>query len=376
VPKVPAAAAERDEEQFRVSTLELFFDLVFVFTLTQLTTVLYDEFTFTGLLQIGLMLAVIWWMYGGYVWLTNAVAADRTARRLLLIGGMGTYLVLALSILEAFGDSGLAFGLAYAVVILIHAGLFSRAAHARIWELAPYNLVCAALVVAGGIAGDDAQYVLWALAACVWVTPRLIDDSAFRIAVSHFVERHGLVVIVAIGESIVAIGIGAEGVPVDLPLVLVASLGLALSSCLWWAYFRGDDELAEIALATAPQARRNRLATDAFGMAHYLLLLGIIAIAAAEKKAIGHAYDPLSFAEALALAGGLSVFLVGDVLFRRWLAIGRVDLRLAAAVLAPATIVLGTELAAVAQLAALVLLMVATLGVEAKVPRRARAVAA
>jgi len=201
-------------------------------------------------------------------------------------------------------------------------------------------------------------------AVFAWITPRLIDDSGFQIAAKHFVERHGLVVIIAIGESIVALGIGAEGLAVDLPLVLVVSLGLGLSACLWWAYFRGDDERAERALTATPTEQRPRLAIDAFGYAHYLILLGIIGIAAALKKATGHAFDPFTFEQSLGLAGGLSLFLVGDALFRRTLDIGRIDIRLAAAILALASIPLGTQIAAFAQLAALVLLTVAALSAE------------
>jgi len=138
------ARAEPQEEEVRVSTLELFFDLVFVFTLTQLTAVLADRFDERGLLQVAVMLGVIWWMYGGYVWLTNAVAPDRAGRRLLLLGGMAAYLVLALAIPEAFEGSGLAFGLAYAAVILVHSGLFSHALEKRLVAVAPFNLVVAA----------------------------------------------------------------------------------------------------------------------------------------------------------------------------------------------------------------------------------------
>ena len=233
--------------------------------------------------------------------------------------------------------------------------------------VAPYNLLVAAVVVVGGGLGGTAQYVLWALAAVfAWVTPRLVDSSGFQIASSHFVERHGLVVIIAIGESIVALGIGAQGLPVDLPLVMVASLGLGLSACLWWAYFRGDDERAERAMSATPIERRPQLAIEAFGYAHYLILLGIIGIAAALKTATGHAFDPFTFEQALGLAGGLSLFLLGDVLFRRSLAIGRIDIRLAAAVLVLASIPLGTEISAFAQLVAVVLLTVAALYTESR----------
>src|ERR671935_967689 len=149
-------------EVVRVSTLELFFDLVFVFTITQLTTLLVNRPNARGVLQVVLMLGVIWWMYAGYAWLTNAVAPDRASRRLLLLGGMASYLVLALSIPKAFSGTGLTFGLAYLAVVSVHALLFTRTSSGAtlraLFRLAPFNLVSALLVLAGGIAGGTAQY--------------------------------------------------------------------------------------------------------------------------------------------------------------------------------------------------------------------------
>ena len=196
----------------RVTTLELFFDLVFVFTITQLTAVLYHAPSLRSLAQVVLMLGVIWWMYGGYAWMTNAVSAHTAIRRLLLLGGMGGYFVLALSIPHAFSSSGLAFGLAYLVVVGVHSTLFARASSATvtsaILRLTPFNVASALVVVAGGAVGGTAQYVLWALAFVFeWLTPVVRKPSGFAIGAAHFVERHGLVVLVAIGESVVAIGI-------------------------------------------------------------------------------------------------------------------------------------------------------------------------
>src|SRR5205085_6139800 len=149
----------------RVTTLELFFDLVFVFTITQLTSVLDERPTWRGVVQVMLMLGVIWWMYGGYAWMTNAVTAHTVNRRLLLLGGMTGYFVLALAIPHAFSSSGLAFGLAYLVVVLVHSALFMRASTASVVQaivrLAPWNVTSALLVVAGGAIGGAAQYALW-----------------------------------------------------------------------------------------------------------------------------------------------------------------------------------------------------------------------
>ena len=182
-------------------------------------------------------------------------------------------------------------------------------------------------------------------------------------------ERHGLVVIVALGESIVAIGIGAAGLPVDLALASVAVLGLLLAACLWWAYFGGDDTRAERAMAAVPEDRRGWVAIQAFGYWHLLMLLGIIALAAGLKDATGHAFDPLDLAHALLLSGGVALFLAADVLFRRTLDLGPGRVRATAAALALATIPLGLWLSALLQLTALVLVLAGSLAAEPAVLR-------
>ena len=216
------------------------------------------------------------------------------------------------------------------------------------------------------------MYVLWAAAFTVtWIgTPLFRDIAGIEIATTHFVERHGLVVIVAIGESIVAIGIGAAGLPVDLALVGLSVLGLALSACLWWAYFGGgDDDEAERALEAAPPAERPSLALGAYGLPHMAILLGIVAMAAAEKHAIGHASHTLPLAEALFLGAGAALFLAGDVAFRHVLRIGRGAPRSVAALLALCTVPLGASVSAAAQMVALTLVLAATLTVEARAVR-------
>jgi low temperature requirement protein LtrA len=347
----------------RVSTLELFFDLVFVFTVTQLTAVLTHELSWSALGQVMLMLGLIWWMYDGYAWLTNAVATRGVARRVVLLGGMAGYLVLALAIPGAFDGSGLSFGLAYAIVVTVHSTLYVRLASNRsaaaIRGLVPFNLAAAALVVVGGALGGAAQTLLWTAAVVLeWVTPRLAgrgeSQQDFEIAPAHFVERHGLVIIVAIGESVVAIGIGAAGLAVNAELVLVAILGLLLAGGLWWAYFGADDdEQAERALTAARPPERPWMALHGFGMAHYFLLLGIVLVAVGLKKATGHAYDELTYEQALALGGGVSIFLVADVAFRRVLRLGRAPHRAVAGIAALATVPVGAEVAAIAQIGVL-----------------------
>jgi low temperature requirement protein LtrA len=362
----PPGEAERVE---RVTTLELFFDLVFVFTITQLTAVLNADPSPRGLLRVVLMLGVIFWMYGGYAWLTNAVVPDRAGRRLVLLAGMAGFLVLALAIPQAFSGDDLAFGLAYLLVVSIHTGLYSRTSVTHtiraLVRLAPFNLASALLVLGAVLAGGTAGYLLWAAAfALEWVTPLVTGIGGFRIAPAHFVERHGLVVIVALGESVVAIGIGAAGLPVDLGLALVAVLGLLLAACLWWAYFGGDDTRAERALAAIPSERRAAVGVRAFGYWHLPILLGIVVLAAGLKHAIGHAFGRLELAQAVLLAGGVAVFLAGDVGFRRVLGIGSGRLRAVAAALVLATVPLGVGVSAIAQLSVLGIVLGGALAAE------------
>jgi low temperature requirement protein LtrA len=367
----PPEEAERAE---RVTTLELFFDLVFVFTITQLTAVVSDDPTGRGLLRVVLMLGVIFYMYGGYAWMTNAVATDRAARRLLLLGGMAGYLVLALAIPRAFTEGDLAFGVAYLVIVGVHTGLYTRTGEATtvraLLRLAPLNVVSALLVLAAVFVEGTAAYLLWAAAfALEWLTPMVAGVGGFRIAPGHFVERHGLVIIVALGESIVAIGIGAAGLPADLALATVAVLGLLLAACLWWAYFGGDDTRAERALAAVGDDRRGWVAIQAFGYCHLGMLLAIITLAAGLKDVIGHAFDPLDLAHALLLSGGVAVFLVADILFRHTLHLGPNTYRIAAAALALGTVPLGLTVSALAQLTTLVLFLAGSLLLETRTAR-------
>jgi low temperature requirement protein LtrA len=358
-------------ETDRVTTLELFFDLVFVFTITQLTSVLFRAPTVRGGAQVVLMLGVIWWMYGGYAWMTNAVSAHTTARRLLLLGGMGGYFVLALAIPHAFGGSGLAFGLAYLVVVSVHTALFTRAASASvtraIFKLAPFNVFAALVIVLGGALGGTAQYVLWAAAVCFeWLTPVVRVNRGFQIAPAHFVERHGLVVLIAIGESVVAVGIGVSHLAVDGALVVAGLLGLALSACLWWLYFVGDPDQAERAMTAMGPIRRARAALNAYGYAHLPILLGIVAIASAERAAFERPFHELSWARSAILAAGVAAFLIGDVLLRYELRIGRGVARLAAAALALATTPVGALASPAAQIGFLVAMLVGVTLVETR----------
>jgi low temperature requirement protein LtrA len=346
----------------RVSTLELFFDLVFVFTITQLTAVLVDQPDFNGVAQAAVMLLMIWWMYAGYAWLTNSVDLALPTHRLFLLAAMAAWFVLALALPDAFTSSGFTFGVAYLAIVLLHSGLFTHATSelsARsILGVAQTNLPLAALIAIGGALGGTAQWVVWALAApALWLIPEVRGIGTFELESAHFVERHGLVVIVALGESIVAIGIGTAGLPVDVELIGVAVLGLLLVAGLWWVYF-ADEEAVTRAMAQADHARRARLGVTAFGYCHLAMLMGIVLVAAALKKATGHPFDEASTFAAVALGAGTALFLAGDAVFRALLRIAGAAPRAYAALLAPLSIVIGL-VGAAAQIAALVALLAA-----------------
>jgi low temperature requirement protein LtrA len=351
----------------RVSTLELFFDLVFVFTITQLTNVLVGGADVGAAVQVVVMLFVIWWMYDAYAWLTNAIATHHLRHRLLLIGGMGGFLVIALAVPNAYSSTGVALGLGFLVVVLLHAVMYARGTSLSevraILRIVPFNLAGAALLLVGGALGGDVQWVLWALAALlVWLTPWFTSVEGFVVQPRHFVERHGLVIIVALGESIVVIG-AATDLELDPGLVLVVLLALALTASLWWLYF-SDEGAVEESMVAAPEARRPHLALVAFGYWHYGLLLGVVAMAAGLKKAVGAPFEPLGSLIAVELAVGVALFVACEVGFRRTLGIGRSGVRLAAVAVALATIPLGIEVDASVQIAGLVAIVAATLIVE------------
>ena len=368
----PRPAAERpalEPEAGRVTTLELFFDLVFVFTLTQLAGVLEDGELGPGVLDTGLLLGLVFFMYGGFAWLTNAVVLETPSRRVLLLVGMGAFLILALSIPRAYDGDGALFGGVYVGIVLLHLGLYRGARTARsrqgIRAIAPSNLTGAALVLAGGIAGGLAQHLLWGAAIVVlWLVPLARAVGSFDLAPEHFVERHGLVVLVAIGESVVAIGIGARGLPVDLGLVGTALLALGLNALLWWTYFGGDDTRAAQSLTDTPPERRGRAALLAFGHCHLALLGGIIGLAAGLAEAVAHPGEALPTAAAVELAGGAALFLLGDAGMRQALRLGTPRWRAAGAVAVLATIPIGLGLTAWSMLLALFALYAGALILE------------
>ena len=368
----PTDATDRAAEtSTHVTALELFFDLVFVFTITQLTSLLAKDPTMAGFVQVVLIFGNVWWMYGGYAWLTNTVPPGELGVRLLLLVGMGGFLVVALAIPTAFAAGGLAFGLGYLVVTVVHTGVFLRTSQQSVLKamlgLGPFNLVTAGLLVVAGLTNGPPRWLLFAAGFVLhWLTPLLTRTGGFRIRSAHFVERHGLILLIAIGESVVAVGIGLGTIALPAGRITTALLGLALAAGLWWLYFSGEDERAEQAMDRAPIERRAWLALNAFGYVFLLVLGGIVLVAAGMKLAVVRYDQPAPVATAVFLAGGVAAYVIGLAGFRWVLGSGDLRVRVLIAVLAVPTIWLGMARTPVAQISALVLILIAGITADAR----------
>jgi low temperature requirement protein LtrA len=305
-----------------VTPLELFFDLVFVFAFTQVTGLMSDNPTWEGLGQGMLVLAAIWWAWGGYAWLTDTLASDDGIARLGLLSAMAAMLIAALAVPQAFGDDAVIFGCAYFAVRLIHIAVYTYGApdvdaRGAIVNLAPGLLAAPALLILAGFLDGGAQAGLWIVALLVdYGTPYVRDVSGFRVSPSHFAERFGLIVIIALGESIVAVGAGLGGDALTAGVIVAALAGIVIAGAQWWAYFDVVAIVAERKLREATGVERNRLARDSWGVMHGLLIAGIVLVALGVKKTVGDVDEPLKTVPAVALCGGAALYFVGHVAIR------------------------------------------------------------
>jgi low temperature requirement protein LtrA len=302
----------------RVSPLELFFDLVFVFAFTQITGTLTDEHTAAGVGKAVLVFAVLWWAWGAYAWLTNAVRTSETGPRLVILVSTAAMLVTALAVPTAWGDGGLAFALGYLVVMTLHAVLYLQAGEypettrGAILRLAPSNIAAALVLVTAGLVDGTARTVLWVLAVVVtYLGPYVTGVAGFTVRPAHLAERHGLIVIIALGESVVAIGAGGDDITVDWGLAGAALVVMTLIVGLWWAYFDHEAEADEAALTAAEGVARARLARDVYSYLHIPLVLGVVFAAVGIHEVLVHPGEQLDPVFAGAFAAGVVLYLGG-----------------------------------------------------------------
>ena len=375
-----------DSDRATVTPLELFFDLVFVFALTQVTAFMAESLTWQGLIRGVLIVTLLWWAWTGYAWLANVVPADERPITLAILTGMGAMFVLALCIPEAYedGPGGLngpiVLALCYLLFRVAHLVIFLVVARedaglrAQLGRFAPSVFGSGIVLLVGTQFEGWAQTAIWTLALAVdYIGTALGGSSGWRLpSAGHFAERHGLILIIALGESIVAIGVGVAELPISGPIVVASALGLVLASSLWWAYFDVSALLGEHALASEPAETRPRLGRNAYSFAHLPLIVGVVLVALGLKKVLEyvgdtkkHALtDPLTGVGLAALFLGVAVYLLAHVVFKRLTVRELSSVRLATAGAVLLAWPLVTGLPAIAQLAVVTALVVASLVVE------------
>jgi low temperature requirement protein LtrA len=334
------ARVEATGERAVVTPLELFFDLVFVFALTQITDLMAEDPTVVHVIRGVLVIGVLWWSWTGYAWLGNIVRADEGIIRLAMFVTMGAVFVIAITIPEAFDDGpgGLAgptvFALCYLAARLVHLFMFWLVSRedprlrGQVLRFVPSMTIATVLLLIAAQTTGTTQTLLWLGALLGDYLGTYLSGSRWRLtSPSHFAERHGLIILVALGESIVATGIGIANIPVSLPIIAAVLLGLALSGALWWAYFDVTATLAEHALAATDGERQIRLARGGYTFLHLPMIVGIVLLSLGLKKAIGYVAgvdehtlaDPLYGVPLAVLFGGTALYLLAHVWFKHLL---------------------------------------------------------
>ena len=360
-PETPA------EQERHASYLELFFDLVFVFAITQVTALALDDSSAGGLARAALVLGLLWWTWGGYAWLTNAIDVENVAARGLVMIAMAGTFFMALAVPHAYDVDGAWFAVPYFAVRVLHVAIYTWGLrddpdHQRaVKRLAPFFLVAPLIALGGGLVEDET------LRTWIWVGSLALDlfgaltvgSAGFRVSAAHFAERYGLFVIIALGESIVAIGVGATGIPHDLTFAVAVVIAFAGVVALWWSHFDFSAVAAERALRRADPVRRAPLARDVYSYFHYPAILGIVFYAVAAEKTVAHPEEPLSEGGRAALGLGIALFLMTATL-GRFRVIRRIAWeRLAGAAAAIAAVLLFADLDAMWLLALVVALLAA-----------------
>jgi low temperature requirement protein LtrA len=304
------------DHEHRVTPRELFFDLVFVFAFTQVATLLADEPTFAGIGRGVLVLAALWWAWTAYAWLTNVVDPEEGVVGAALLVALIAMFVAALAVPDVFGDEGVLFGAAFLVVCVMHLALYALAGRGNrdrvraVLRLAPWTLLGAALIVVAGFA-NGARVWLWIAALAVTYLGGVLSGlTGWHLHPAHFAERHGLVVIIALGEAFISIGIGATGIDIGPGEIVAAILGLLVATSFWLAYFDFFSIRGERILLDREGAERVGFARDVYSYAHFPMIVGIVLFAFAMKTIVGDVDEELDVVGAFALCGGSALYLL------------------------------------------------------------------
>jgi low temperature requirement protein LtrA len=317
--------AEREVErsdEHQVTPLELFFDLVFVFATTQVTSLLADDPTWGGVLRGMLVLVALWWAWAAYAWLTSATDVDEGGVRLTMLASMGAMLIVALAVPGAFGDDAVLFGVAYLLVRLLHlvlSAIVARDDPVRLGALvrfAPTATFGPLLLVLAGFLDGEVRIAVWVVALAIdYLGPVVIGvGGGWQVAPEHFAERHGLIVLIALGESIIAIGVGA-GFDLEAGVIVAAALGIVVVSALWWLYFDVAAIVARRRLTQARGLELHWLALHSYSYLHLPMVAGIVLFALGLETTLHDVGESLDTVPAVALCGGAALYLLAHIAF-------------------------------------------------------------
>jgi low temperature requirement protein LtrA len=371
--------SDQPPERGRVTPLELFFDLVFVFAITQVTTFLSHEPTWEGLLRAVLLITVLWWAWSAYAWLTNLLDPEEGAVRILVFAATGAMLIVSLAVPGAFGADAVTFAVAYLVVQLLNLVLFviaSRGDHdlfRAVLKTLPALLLAPIFLLVAGLLEGSGQLALWGAAVVVLNVIPLIGIRSFRVSPEHFVERYGLIIIIALGESIVALGVGAAGAPFDAGVITAALLALTVSACVWWSYFDWLVIVGHATLLEATGVERALLARDVYAYLHMPMLGGIVLFAFGLRTTVADVGNPLATVPAVGLCGGIALYFAAHVVLRLRVHGGWGRGRPIATVLLLALIPIATQVPALVGLALVAFVCVALIAYETLWHRESRA---
>ncbi|HLM19081.1 MAG TPA: low temperature requirement protein A [Acidimicrobiia bacterium] len=347
-----------------VKPLELFFDLVFVLAFTQCTALMADQPTWEGIGRGMLVLAMLWWAWVGYAWLTSVIEPEEGSVRIAMFAATAALLVAGLCVPEAFGDRALLFAVAYGMVRAGQIALFLIASRddpglrRSVVGLAISSAIGIGLLAGASFLSGGAQEALWGIAILIdWGGPALFGMRGWKLVPGHFAERHSLVIILALGESIIALGVGAQ-VDLTAGVVTAAVLGIGLAAALWWTYFDVVALVNARRLTMSTEGReRNTLARDSYSYLHFPMVAGIILAALGLEETLAHIGDALDAVHASALLGGVALYLLAHVALRLRNARTLNRQRLALAVLLLALIPVATTIPSLAALAGIDVLL-------------------